>query len=413
MALFGIGAVVLLYQLVKEISGEKAAIAVSILWAVSPAIVTADRIIWEPNLVPFFSLLFIFLLYRAHHDSKPLVYTAFLGAVSGILVQLHYPDMIFPGLFVLYCAGLYVTKQSSLRSSAIRFLVWLGGFGVTLAPFIVYELRHGFADIAGIVSVMGEGGSFGVGKRVMLHLGLDYASRVTGRMVPLLTPFITGALLVSWGWHLMRRFRLYHVFLFVWFAVGLIAMVRFRGVVHDHYLYFLLPVPFLVLGSVLSEVRGKFAWSAVAVFIVFVAVYQITKTDVLLPGTGDIPRVTQAVSAVSARIGSAPFSFTLINSRSFSDLHYRYEMAAAGLSPHPVTDRSYSMLALICDSSNCPPVADIIRRQVLQVVCYDEHCSGEYPQVQLTADWKYLDTATIAGENGKAAGAVYFFRRKP
>src|SRR3990167_6240800 len=62
-AFLGIGAVGLLWWLGRQLFGWQIATMVAALWAVSQQIASSDRVLWEPNLLPFFILLYLMALY--------------------------------------------------------------------------------------------------------------------------------------------------------------------------------------------------------------------------------------------------------------------------------------------------------------------------------------------------------------
>ncbi len=408
MATLGILSVLILYLVSRQMFGVWPARAVSLLWAVSPNIVQADRTIWEPNMVPLFSLLFVYVLYTLHRKWSRWLWAA-LGAVCGVLVQLHYPNVFFIGLLGIYMIGAITVRIHKARDVIPAVLFWLIGFIITLLPFLWYEYTVGFRDITGIAAVMASGGGAPVGKRVMASLWLEYATRVLGRAVPMMSLIPSGVALVLWAGFTLMHPTKKNIFLSVWLFLGLTPMARFSWIVHDHYLYFLLPVPFLMIASLLSAIRGPFVRIAAAGAVVLACFFQLAQLDVFKPGRGDIPRTRQAVKYVRSLVGDASFSFTLINSKSFSDLHYRYYMDQAGLTPQPITG-SFDMLVLICDQPDCPSPKTLIKDRELQVLCYEARCEGLYPKITLFNQWQYT-TMKIVKLHRSIDAVVYLFKR--
>jgi len=194
MAIFGVVAVWVLYETAKNMFGLFPARAVSLLWVVSPHLIASDRVIWEPNMVPLFVLLSVYLLYRAHTMWFRGVWVA-LGGALGVLVQLHYPNMFFVALLGLYLVGSLLLRLRKFREVVAAGSWWLAGFIAVLLPFLWYEYTVGFGDLRGIATVMASGGGAFVGKRVMAELWLEYAFRVFGRALPFMSR-ITAAILV-------------------------------------------------------------------------------------------------------------------------------------------------------------------------------------------------------------------------
>ncbi len=410
MAILGVVAVILLYKTVRELFGIVPARLVAFLWAVSPNMVTADRIIWEPNLVPLFSVLFLFLLYRAYKRWLAVWWIA-LGATVGVLVQLHYPNLYFIGLVFLVVVAARYYRVASVRQIFSAAVWWVLGLCIVIAPFLWYEMTVGFRDITGIFGVLGEGTSVVMSKRTMVWQALDYSFRVWGKMLPWMSRWPALGLLGAWGIFLFFAPTRKNIFLTVWFLGGVTAMVRYSGVVHDHYLAFITPVPFLMLASVASRITHTIVRYGLIGTVIVIGSVHIFHTDIFNAGANDIGRTHAAVSQIAQLTKESPFSFTLLTSRSYSDLHYRYAMAVAGLVPLSVTRDESKFIILVCDTRQCPSAPDVTKLRDIEAMCYDEHCRGRYPTIELARDWSYIrdeEVNTAAGSEGR----VYLFERK-
>ena len=412
VAMLGVVAVLVLYETAKRMFGIRQARVVSLLYAVSPFIIASDRTIWEPNLVPLFAILFLYLLYRAHYEARPRLWLG-LGATIGVLLQLHYPNVYFALLVSAYWIWTFVTDKTKRPGMPASVLLVGAGAFVVLLPFLIHQSGVGFRDLLGVASVIRDGGGAMMGKRELLAHFVDYASRVIGRAIPFMTKEAAVLLMALWGLFVLRYPTKRNMFLSVWFFGGTAAMARYSGVVHDHYLYFLVPVPFLMIGSVLSLVRGK-ARNAVLVSVaVLMVAGSFISADMIPAGGRDIWRVSAAVSRIKAEANGEPFSFTLIAGRSFSDLHYRYFMSSMRIEPRRITDPSYRRLYLICDDNNsCPDASRVATKSAVTTLCYDYHCSGSYPVIPLDAEWKYSGVATASGDYSSSANIYMFLRNE-
>jgi len=407
MAILGVITVVVLYETVRLMFGVNSARIVSLLWAVSPYIVTADRTIWEPNMVPLFSVLYIYLLYRVHKESVWWLWTA-LGITVGVLVQLHYPNVFFIGLTGLYLVGGLFFQTRGVSFSVISGLWCSLGFILTLIPFLGYEYTVRFRDITGILGVFAD--SANPGKRAMLYAGLDYAYRVLGRAVPNMSRAPAAVFVGIWTVFVMLRPRKLTQFLTLWLFGGLIAMTRYQGVVHDHYLYFLIPVPFFMIASVFSILRRSLYITLACALISVISIVHLSHTDIFNMGNNDVRRVSATVGKLKREIGDSQFSFTLINSRSFSDLHYRYFMRVMRLSPQSITGGEYTTLALLCDDILCPVASKLASRPSVPVLCYESHCRDHYPDIQLAKDWAYTHDEAVLVDKHPLSRLYIFYR---
>lgn len=346
-AIFGVATVALLWFVAKEFFGWQIAAMVSLLWATSHQIVLSDKVLWEPNIIPFFIFLYVISLYKK--------WDIIGGIALGILVQLHYPNLIFIGLTFLY---------------GIRRGIGLG-FLLALSPFIFYESQHGFEDIVGVLTNFSSGG----GERRFFANILDYSNRVMHRLAP-----VSGAFFVLFL-PLLFKPTFWKLFFGVWLIVGLSAVASYRGVVFDHYLFFLLPVPFFIAGYLLGSIK-KYAWIAwgIVAYIVFfnISVLRVQEKRY------DISRTGEAVNTITKLADGKPFSFALVSSRSFSDLHYRYFFKIKGIEPETVKDETYDTLFLVCEQPEC----NLEKQEKIRVICYEDTCSGDYPLIYFD-EWKF------------------------
>ncbi len=385
-AILGVGAVGLLWFLGREFFGWQIATLLSALWAVSPQIVSSDRVLWEPNIIPFFVLLYMVGIYKLKRVAN-IGWGILTGAALAVLVQLHYPNLLFVVSTLLFYAVLLVRRKEK-ASVLFRSLIGTAlGFVVILLPFLVYERSHGFEDIVGVLRNFFSGGGIPFVKRQILANVLDYGGRVIRRVVQFPAGWEAVALLILLAISFFKR-NFWKSFIALWFFAGIGAMSLYRGVVYDHYLFFLLPAPFLLFGFLLKWLEGKgMSWVSFGLAVIF-SLSNISRLDINKIGFNDIARTNAVVKEIAHEATDQPFSFGLIASRSFSDLHYRYFFLTQGLKVESVLSDRYQTLFLVCESTTCPSADNLVRQGKVQVICYDSHCSGEYPKIDVNK-WKF------------------------
>lgn len=399
-ALLGVFSIYLLWYVAASLAGPTPALFVAALWAFSPHIISADQIIWEPNIIPFFVFGWIACLVRLFKRGH-WMFALFAGASVGILLQLHYPNGIFLALSAVAAVALWSRAKS--RGDKRLTIHYYIGFALallgTLAPFLWHEVTHGFENTLGVVSVFSQtGGSTPLGKRVILAQGLDYAGRVFGRMIPLRDSWQSAGALAATAGVLLISWNVWAFLVGVWLAVGLGAFALYRGVVFDHYLMFLFPAPFIVL-ALLLKILEKHTILRVSAFVGILLILFLHMSSIAKPSAeaADIPRLTQMTREARALAGSEPFVFALISSRSFSDLHWRYFFNRQGVSPLPVDDPAAGQLIVACEKLPCPSFEELVKAGSVQVICNEAHCSGQYPKIEIS-EWKLL--SEWEGEGG-------------
>lgn len=383
--LLGVGAVGLLWWLGREFFGWQVATMLAALWAVSPQIVSSDRVLWEPNMIPFFVFLYLTALYKK--------WGIVTGIALGILVQLHYPNLIFVGMTLIYYCFLWKERKTETQEFVKFSIITVLGFIIAVLPFLIYESSHRFEDIAGVIRNFFESGGVPLAKRQILANILDYSSRVIRRASPIPVGWEALAIAITIIVSTLKP-TFWKVFICLWFILGIVTMSLYRGVVFDHYLFFLLPAVFLVFGNLLWWLQKKTHRFIPIVIVLLLTVIHIRKSDIFHPANNDISRTSAIVREIEGLSEGQPFSFGLISSRSFSDLHYRYFFLIKSLHPQPITSDAYQRLFLTCETASCPTSDDLLKLGKVQILCYDPSCNGEYPKITLKS-WKLLRVSDI------------------
>jgi len=139
-ALFGIGAVFVFYLFSKELFGKLAAGLTSLVFATLPVIVVTSRHAWNPNTTYFFSLLFIFFIWKFLKKGHWFwLYGA--SVVLGWGLNLYYSLVVLVPL--LFFAFAWEAKK--IRNFPLKLLLSLVILILFLSPLFLFEFRHGFS----------------------------------------------------------------------------------------------------------------------------------------------------------------------------------------------------------------------------------------------------------------------------
>lgn len=405
-AVLGVVTTWLVFRVGKRLFSVPVGLAIGALYAVSPAVVEQSRMMWNPTAIPFFAVLLVWLLLRLR-DTQRLRYALAAGAAAGCLVQLHYTTLIFTGFLFLVQALLWLPRAKKIPIGRILsgWVMWIGGFVLALSPFLLHEFTHNAPNIRELLlMLLGEGPavseSLASHPTVAYGFGLELIRNIvpfTGRIPLWIAQFVLLAVAVirgrKWG-------KVYAVA----FIAGILVMSRYKGPMFGHYFYFLLPLPFILFGYVLQELKQRVG--AVWLVLLLGLLGWVAAGNFRLRNYPfDVARTSEAVTRMREAAGSRRFSFTLTKSRSFSDFHYRYYFRLAGTDPVSITDSSYPVLFLVCEQLSCPGHEELERMRELPVMCFDHHCSGFYPHVFFD-DWEYTAALPIRD------GVIYQYVRR-
>jgi 4-amino-4-deoxy-L-arabinose transferase-like glycosyltransferase len=391
VALFGIATVWLIYKVGKEFFGAPVGLVAAGLYAISPLVVTYSRSSWNPNLMPFFSLLTLYFVYRAviKNNIKIFVLSGFL---FGITMQLHYLT-IFLGVIVATYIPLYlcVFSRNNILAKLIRqYACFFLGFLVGWSPFLAFEVRHGFRNIINIFDfVFNSNATSGA-----IHFPetvSDVFFRVFGRLI---ANFPASGAFSSWSkvgidsWHysvivfgiLCIVFLTYKCFreyksrslnfakfslLLIWLLIGVGFFGFYKKTIYDYYFGFMFPLPFLIIGVFL---KGFWANKMGKILSVSILLTLIWLNNLTPPYTDAANRELNQVEEISkfviGKTGGKPFNFALITGGN-SDHAYRYFFTLWQKEPvtiqnvlvDPERKTVTSQLLIVCETApDCKPL---------------------------------------------------------
>ncbi len=198
---FSILTIPLLFFFLKKYFNNTTALALTALYAVSYTAVQSGRFAWNPNSLPFFSILFLyaFLKFSDSDCKHKLGWAIIAGVALGIGAQLHTLYLIiFPIVFVVFSA--YLIRQKILKFRYVAAVI-LVAFALNI-PQIISEVRTGGRNAAAFMEGVGSKpkGSDSLVSKIFLDIGWHFQANAM-----LLTPFGNGG--VSEYSHLLKDLR--------------------------------------------------------------------------------------------------------------------------------------------------------------------------------------------------------------
>jgi hypothetical protein len=146
VALFAIATAALAYLFTLRYFGRVSAIVAGLLGATAYIPLNYSRAIWQPDILPFFMILFLFVIFRGAVEHKKGWFVSAVALIA-ILYQLHPSSiLVLVVLLLLTCA----LAPTTLRWRDI-FLA-AGALILLFFPYGVLEIFNHFADIKGIIA---------------------------------------------------------------------------------------------------------------------------------------------------------------------------------------------------------------------------------------------------------------------
>ncbi|MDD2822933.1 MAG: glycosyltransferase family 39 protein [Candidatus Daviesbacteria bacterium] len=371
VALIGVMAVALIYYLARVWFGVCAAILAASLYALSFVTITYSRSSWNPNPVPFFTLLAILGFYKAR-QSKNFLWLILTGISLAAAVQMHYLSLILLPIFGLL--WVFELKDQVIRQKYSHFIFGtisaITVFILMLMPLILFDFRHNFLNYRGIVSLFTQSDS-SVGFNIFTSLGKIlpiFNDKLIGRYLGaeniIVTLFISILVIVPLIYGLYKSFRQskgdnsWSVFaLGIWLIVGLFGISLFKLEIYDHYLGFISPVPFLLLGGFVGIFKNKIGLIITIIIIFIVGFLNLQKTTILQPANYQLERTQQISKYIIQEVGNKQFNFALLSENNY-DSAYQYFLDLYGNKPRVVPVDITDQLYVVCEDKVCKPVGN-------------------------------------------------------
>lgn len=390
VALFGIATVFLVYWVGNKLFGKFAGLTAATLYAISPLVVQYSRSSWNPNPMPFFALSMMHLLYQAVKENSWKKHVI-VGFLLGIAMQLHYLATflaVIVAVFVLV-GNIIVQKAmiKKIRHVVFQYFEIFTGFLIGFSPFLAFEIRHNFPNFRTIFGFIFENtvedtyevepSYTGVVQNVAIRLfarlltafpqmgSLENFDSIVLDAWQALAIIIAGLTIVA----LVKTDKYKASLLATWLVVGVLLFGLYKREIHDYYLGFLFPLPFLLLGNLLQQMfyvkRKSYKYFLPFIsLLIFISLITLSLLDHPLKHSPNKQKVQMQGIAefILDKTSDEPFNFALVSSGN-TDHAYRYFFELEGRAPvvienhiaDPQRDTVTDQLFVICEDS-CSPL---------------------------------------------------------
>ncbi len=381
VALFGIATVFLVYYVGKQWFSKPVALIASLLYAISPIVIAYSRSSWNPNIVPFFALLSMYLLGKAILKTQyNLLF--WVGLCAGIGVQLHY---IY--LFLILTQGALLGIHYR-KLNFIHILYLILGFCLGFSPFLAFELRHGFTNSRAILEFVFAGKDTGFQWHQFIGNIQDVSTRLFGRFIIRIPeagalgnlpsgvrdPWRTSQSLLTIGgmialvilWIRARRTIIPSLFA-GWLFIPLLFFGIYKKNIYDYYFGIFFPIPFYLTALCIIDIaKIKYIGKVLAVGIfAYLVVFNWQGRPFRYESNRQLAQVEMISKAIVEKTDNKPFNFALITTGN-SDHAYRYFFEIWKKSPliiensvvDPDRKTVASQLLIVCEDIFCQPLGN-------------------------------------------------------
>ncbi len=358
VAIIGVLTVGLVYYLSREWFGKWAALVSASLYAISPVNIIYSHSSWNPNPAPFFALLAVIGIVKLNKTGN-FLWLILTGAALAFVLQMHYLALIL--VPVLSFLWLYQVLRGGKNRNAIKGT--LGAVTIFLflmSPLVIFDLKYDYMNYKAI-AVFFSNRETTVNLNPLNTLGRVwpiYNHNLVGRYITQesvwLTPLVSLLVMLPL---ILRRNRA-TLTLAIWLGVGVLGLALYKQNVYDHYLGFLNPVPYLLLGALASlaikNIGGRLILGIVIGFIVLI---NLQNSPLKNPPNNQLVKTQEIAKYVIEQAGGKPFNFALI-AKSNYDSAYQFYLDVYGYKPKQVPFDITDQLIVVCEDPICDPVTN-------------------------------------------------------
>lgn len=357
IALTGILTVYLLYVFGRRWFGALGGFVAGALYAFLPYPVAFTRNSWNPNLVPLIMLLLIYLTSRIKLSEHKWQWPVFwFGILAGILMQLHYMALVGLGALGIY---IIINNYRELKKLLVALGYGLLGMLTSLAPFILFELRNNFINSRALVgfvtgttekNISFDQSAFGWWHNVTK----TYTSLLSGQLGansfhPEGASLIIGVVFLILifvsivSYHKLENLRL----LLVTFIVSSLVLGFYQDRIHLHYLGFMLPVIYLIIGGLTQLPRVRFVVLGLAMLLLAYTTPTLLRYISSGP-THQVLKAEMVADYIKSRAAGRPYN--VVSDQLTQTSPFQYFLALDGNTP---SNTQETTLFVICDGALC------------------------------------------------------------
>jgi 4-amino-4-deoxy-L-arabinose transferase-like glycosyltransferase len=350
VAMFSLFTIALLWWISRQWFGRIPALMISLFYAISPTTIVLSRSSWNPNIMPFFALLSMYGIWKVWYFGywRWLIITAVSMA---FVLQSHYLGLLLM-LPIVFFLLLSPKKPGFAKRTAISVVVFL----LLMSPLLFFDMRHNWLNSKAMLKFFTERQTtvnFRPYKAIpnIWPLFTDLNSTLlTARH--LLLAQITGiVLLIGAVIGFIKKGQTRNIiFILIWLISGLIGLGLYKQHIYDHYFGFLFPVPFLLLGLLIKNIKY------LSLLLLLPLLYVNLINNPLRHSPNMQMERTRTISEfINNESKGKPFNLALIATRNY-DAGYRYFLELENAPVVKIENQIAPELYVVCEEPVCQPV---------------------------------------------------------
>lgn len=352
IAILGVITVLIVWLITKEWFGAKGAFIASLLYAISSTVIIYSRSSWNPNIMPFFSILSIYSIWSVwkKFDFKWLFW---MGIFLAFALQSHYLSLLlFPTIGIFYLLtiiklwprkkNLVKTKDNfnyqTQRKSFIKYSV----FGILallflMSPLVIFDARHGWRNVSSMEKFFTERQTT-VSARPWTAIPKipeiiqEISSRlIGGKNIPIGGWILTVVFVSSFIYLITRKKSKNneasaYTILLIWIFIAVIGFGIYKQEIYDHYYGFFFTAPFILAGGLFEDLLNnskKFGKVVIWISVGALVYLNILENPFKYTPNNQLKKSVEVAEKIKEEYNNQPFNLAVIAERNYED-GYQY-----------------------------------------------------------------------------------------
>ena len=312
------------YLIVKELFDKKIALVSTILLGFSSVLIDFSRFSWNPNLLPLFTLLTIYLVIKSLKTNK-WYYFALSGILLSLTIQLHYLALFLIPPLGLIMGYFLINNIKSIKKIFVNFSLLFSSFLVFSSPLIIFDLRHNFLNSKLFLALFRSSGTSLLTKSKSLldsfyFLNLYSFNIDLNKFLAILLLFFLFLTFIT----IVKQKSHLKIFL-LFFILVLLGMSLYSGPKYPHYFGLLYPLYYIIISYFLVFLNES-RWGKILI-IIFVTGFIFLNFQKYpyfnSPSNNQITLAENVANKISDNITKKKFTVTALPEK-YSDSTYRY-----------------------------------------------------------------------------------------
>jgi hypothetical protein len=357
------------------------------LYAISPVVIFYSRSSWNPNIMPFFSLVAIWSVWKWWHEKKYkwLIVTSILLA---FVLQSHYLGLLlipvvggFWMLTVIQLIRQPKTENRKLKTEKKQFLKHsiIGGMLLLLlmSPLAIFDYRHDWQNYEAMKVFFTQRQTTVSAKPwsalpKMWPLFDQFNERIiagknseVGVVVALFTVSSLIWLLGTKYQDLDKKKLKAYMFMIVWLSTAFVGFGVYKQHIYDHYFGFIYSAGFILIGALVTDVArhfGKYGKLLLGLLLLVVVLVNLKENPLRYSPNKQMQRAQLVAHKIEQEARGKPVNLAVIAERNYED-GYQYflekdDIDVLEIDPQRHEETVANQLFVVCeyeDKSKCDP----------------------------------------------------------